>query len=328
MPPSDQTVCLNSLPSEAGTVVLHRRDARYLKSENEPLPATPRTVEHLHLLASFAREAATHRDASALVECILAHAKQAPAPTGPCFWRVEDEPSASLSHTILNRVRQEGVAVLCNDVDADDTLHLAASLVASRVRSVLAVPLEVHERMFGVLHLDSSRASVHFDSDHLELITALGSIAAVALDNVAHLDQLTQENQRLQEELNIQYDMVGQSAAMQPVYQFISRVAPREATVLVWGESGTGKELVARAIHRNSPRAAKPFVAINCAAITETLLESELFGHEKGAFTGAVAQKRGKLELAEGGTVFLDEIGELAPSLQAKLLRVAAGARV
>ncbi len=109
---------------------------------------------------------------------------------------------------------------------------------------------------------------------------------------------------------------------MNEVYRFLSRVAPTEATVLVAGESGTGKELVARAIHRNSPRANRPFVAINCAAIPEGLLESELFGYERGAFTGAQGQKKGRLEMANGGVVFLDEIGELAPSLQVKLLRV------
>jgi Nif-specific regulatory protein len=109
---------------------------------------------------------------------------------------------------------------------------------------------------------------------------------------------------------------------MKEVYQFLARVAPTDSNVLLQGESGTGKELAARAIHRNSPRSSKPFVAINCAAIPEGLLESELFGHERGAFTGAVAQKKGRLEIANGGVVFLDEIGELAPALQVKLLRV------
>jgi Nif-specific regulatory protein len=122
--------------------------------------------------------------------------------------------------------------------------------------------------------------------------------------------------------MNLDHNMVGDSAPMREVYRRIARVARTDSTVLITGESGTGKELVARAIHRNSSRAAKPFVAINAAAITETLLESELFGHEKGAFTGAVVQKKGKLETAQGGTVFLDEIGELSPPLQSKLLRV------
>jgi Nif-specific regulatory protein len=109
---------------------------------------------------------------------------------------------------------------------------------------------------------------------------------------------------------------------MQRVYHFISKVAPTNATVLISGESGTGKELAARAIHRNSKRAQKPFMAVNCAALNESLLETELFGHEKGSFTGALAQKKGRLEIADGGTIFLDEIGELTPALQVKLLRV------
>ncbi len=136
------------------------------------------------------------------------------------------------------------------------------------------------------------------------------------------IDRLELENRRLQATCNVNHDMVGESPAIRVVFQLIAKVAPTDSTVLIDGESGTGKELVAHAIHRNSRRAAKPFVAINCAAIAETLLESEMFGYEKGSFTGAVAQKRGKLEAAEGGTVFLDEIGEMSPALQAKLLRV------
>jgi len=156
----------------------------------------------------------------------------------------------------------------------------------------------------------------------LRLFNAIGSVAAVALENARRIQLLESENQRLLSEIDIDHDMIGESAKMKAVYQFIGRVAPTEATVLILGESGTGKELAARAIHRNSARADKPFVAINCAALTETLLESEMFGHEKGSFTGAIAQKKGKIEVAAGGTLFLDEIGEMPLSMQAKLLRV------
>ena len=191
-----------------------------------------------------------------------------------------------------------------------------------RKRSVLCAPLMAGERCLGVLYLDTTKAEAKFTSDDLELVTAIAALAAMGLENAGQFERLHQENQRLRAEVSLTHDMVGRSAKMREVYQFIERVAPSDSTVLIGGESGTGKELAARAIHKNSPRKNQAFVALNCAAFTETLLESELFGHEKGAFTSAVSQKKGFLEVAEGGTIFLDEVGELSPILQAKLLRV------
>jgi Nif-specific regulatory protein len=160
-------------------------------------------------------------------------------------------------------------------------------------------------------------------SGHQETLGAIATLAAAALETERDVEHLRAENLLLRERLSAsEPGIAGESIAIHKLLGLVARVAPQEASVLILGESGVGKELVARAIHRLSPRAVRPFVAINCAALTETLLESELFGYEKGAFTGAVAQKKGKLEMAEGGTVFLDEIGELAPAMQAKLLRV------
>jgi Nif-specific regulatory protein len=176
--------------------------------------------------------------------------------------------------------------------------------------------------VLGAIYLETGAPEGSFDEADLQVMTAVGSIAALALENLRHWERISEENQALRAEVNLEYNMVGISARMKEVFEFVRRVAATDATVLVEGESGTGKELVARAIHRNSKRAESPFVAINCAAIAENLLESELFGHEKGAFTGAAAQKKGRIEMAEGGTLFLDEVSELAPELQAKLLRV------
>jgi two-component system NtrC family response regulator len=151
----------------------------------------------------------------------------------------------------------------------------------------------------------------------------IGSLTVVLL-RAAYLHTLEgeAEKQLEDEETKIRFDdILGSAPAMREIFRVAARVAKTDATVLVQGESGTGKELLARAIHSNSPRRARPFVAINCGAIAETLLESELFGHEKGAYTGAHVQRRGKLELGEGGTLFLDEIGEMSLSLQVKLLR-------
>jgi Nif-specific regulatory protein len=178
------------------------------------------------------------------------------------------------------------------------------------------------QKVTGCIYLDTCNAASRFDEDHLQLVAAIAGTSAVALENARRLQWLEQENLRLSAEINLDHNLIGESSRMKDVYQFLARVAPTDSNVLLQGESGTGKELAARAIHRNSPRSGKSFVAINCAAIPEGLLESELFGHEKGAFTGAVAQKKGRLEIANGGVVFLDEIGELAPALQVKLLRV------
>ena len=205
---------------------------------------------------------------------------------------------------------------------AASDLREVESLAASQVRSLLCVPLTVFQRVIGCIYLDSNsldnrlqrRASATGDCDRWHL--------GVALENARRLQWLEQENERLTVEISQERSLVGEGARMKEIYQFLKRVAPTDSTVLIEGESGTGKELAARALHRNSPRANKPFVAINCAAIPETLLESDLFGHERGAFTGAAGLKKGRLEVADSGVVFLDEIGELAPVLQVKLLRV------
>ena len=193
---------------------------------------------------------------------------------------------------------------------------------ARRPFRALAAPLIVRDEVAAVVYLESVDGEHRFDEGHLQLLTAVAGMAAVAWENATILGWLQEENERLQSELKIEHGMVGVSDKLRDLQRQIAKVAPSNSNVLILGESGTGKELIARALHRNSLRAAGPFVAINCAALTETLLESELFGHERGAFTGAITQKKGKLEVAEGGTVFLDEIGELSPLLQAKLLRV------
>jgi Nif-specific regulatory protein len=227
-----------------------------------------------------------------------------------------------VSRTITDRVLREGVSILSNEVQASGAFNEAESLISSRIQSLLCVPLMLFDKPLGVIYLYASDPLSRFDKDQMQLVTAIAGIAAVALKNARHVEWLEGENQRLQEDIQVEHNMIGESQRMRDVYQFIARVAPTPSTVLICGESGTGKELAARAIHLNSPRKSKPFIAVNCAALTETLLESELFGHEKGAFTGAVALKKGKLEVADSGTLFLDEVGEMPQILQAKLLRV------
>jgi Nif-specific regulatory protein len=234
---------------------------------------------------------------------------------------VRGEPM-QVSRTVVRQVVEEGEAFLGNDLFEGSGALSTESLRASHISSLLCAPLVLFGRALGVIYLTAVDPSVHFDEDHLRLVSVISGLAAVSINNARHVEQIEGENDLLRAASRVEHGMVGESAAMRKVYQLVARVAPTDSTVLVRGESGTGKELAAQALHQNSTRRERPFVAINCAALTETLLESELFGHERGAFTGALAQKKGKLEVADGGTLFLDEVGEMAPVLQAKLLRV------
>ena len=229
------------------------------------------------------------------------------------------EESVPVSRTIIDKVLEERTAILSNHI-LQSEFQKSKSLYSAGVESVLCVPLVAGKEILGLIYLETSKQE-GFDEDDLHLLATVSGISAVAFENSRHFEWLKEETERLRADLDLKHDMVGESPPMQEVYKLISRVAKTDATVLIDGESGTGKELAAQAIHRNSSRAAFPFVAINCAAISESLLESELFGHEKGAFTGALSLKKGKLEIADRGTLFLDEVGDLAPPLQTKILR-------
>jgi transcriptional regulator with GAF, ATPase, and Fis domain len=230
-------------------------------------------------------------------------------------------PAPTLSRTVCARVLQGGIAVLSRDTVRDEDLRSVKSVERSRVRSLIAVPLLVGGGAIGMIYLQTPEPN-GFDDGDLRFLTAISGIAGLAIENARRTERLEAENANLQRRAGIENNLIGESPSMTEVYRRLQRVAPAECTVLILGESGTGKELVARAIHRGSERANRPFIAVNCAVLSEALAESDLFGHEKGSFTGALNRREGKLELANGGTLFLDEIGELALPLQGKLLRV------
>jgi len=325
----------------AETKIIHPKEVVYLQPDRllRELPATSQLALNLNALLKISRVVHAIHDLEELQAQLLDLIFEVvPAGRGAilfsdgsgqdfgCLYartRQKGQPQlVRVSRTIARQVIRENVAILGVDVASSVPLRDVESLVASEVRSLLCVPLSVFQRMIGCIYLDSTNATNRFSEDHLQLITAVAGISAVALDNARRLQWLEQENQRLTTEVRQDQSLVGEGARMKQIFQFLARVGPADSTVLIEGESGTGKELAARALHRNSQRGTKPFVPINCAAIPETLLESELFGHEKGSFTGALALKKGRLEVADGGVVFLDEIGDLAPSLQVKLLRV------
>lgn len=321
------------------TIEVRREDAVYLRSDQaqDTLAPTSRRARDLNLLLRVSARLGTIRTLGELQRVLIDVLFDAvPADRAAILFseneggdfismfarRRQGQASVQISHSVVRHVLAQGVGVVSNEPSNVDAFRTSQSLVASATRSVLCAPMRVSERERGALYLASSDASVRFDVEHLQLVMGLAGLAGLTYQNVRHIERLQQEASELRAALTATHNMVGESAAMQRVNELIAKVARTDSTVLILGESGTGKELAARAIHANSPRARGPFVAINAAAIADTLLESELFGHEKGAFTGAIAQKRGHLELAEGGTIFLDEIGELNPAIQVKFLRV------
>ena len=229
-----------------------------------------------------------------------------------------------VSDTIIDQVIRDRRAVIVSDAISDRRYGRAQSVVDLKLSSVMCVPLLYRNDLLGVLYLGNDAITGLFTEKDLALLQVWASQASLAVHASLLLNELKVSNRNLREQLRrrSQGNIVGSSRSMKQVFRMLRKVSPTDLTVMVLGETGTGKEMVAREIHRLSDRAQQPFISINCGAIPENLLESELFGHRKGSFTGAVSDKVGKFEAANGGTLFLDEIGEMPMNLQVKLLRV------
>lgn len=229
-----------------------------------------------------------------------------------------------VSDTIIDQVIRDRRAVIVSDAISDRRYGSAQSVVDLKLSSVMCVPLLYRNDLLGVLYMGNDAITGLFTEKDLALLQVWASQASLAVHAALLLNDLKMSNRNLREQLRrrSQGNIVGSSQKMKQVFRMLRKVSPTDLTVMVLGETGTGKELVAREVHRLSDRAKEPFISINCGAIPENLLESELFGHRKGSFTGAVTDKVGKFEAANGGTLFLDEIGEMPMNLQVKLLRV------
>jgi transcriptional regulator with GAF, ATPase, and Fis domain len=228
-----------------------------------------------------------------------------------------------VSDSIVAKVVKTQKAVIIADALDDPEFNASESVVNLKLLSVMCAPLMHRGELFGVIYLGNDRLVNRFDKKSLDTLLIFAAQASLLLQNAMLVNELKLENTALKTriESDTYGDLVGTCQGMKDVYKRIDKIAPTDISVLVSGETGTGKELIAREVHRRSPRVKGPFISINCGAIPENLLESELFGHVKGAFTGAVATKLGRFQAAIGGTLFLDEIGEMPLQLQVKLLR-------
>jgi Nif-specific regulatory protein len=228
-----------------------------------------------------------------------------------------------LGQGIAGYVAQTGEPLLIPDVAKDPRWYKEISeSIGFKTQSIACVPMKINAEIIGVVEIIDKADGSSIRDEDLKILSVFADLAARAIGNARKIEHDKKEIRDLKNELRGKYEIVGESKALRKVISDAIKVANSKSTTLLLGESGTGKELLARLIHRVGPRKDEPMIVLNCAALPETLLEDELFGHEKGAYTGAVARKIGKFELADRGTIFLDEIGETSPGMQSKLLRI------
>lgn len=284
------------------------------------------------VLASLARETV------ASISAILLATAEASAQPMPSDLQVvayhsrKDLPYRRVSDNLSRVVLSRREAILARDVGDDRQLSVFDSLGEMKALSVICAPLISSDRVLGLIHLYSTNPDNPLDKHDLEFTLAVANQLAVALVHLQERDTLQNGlaqartvNETLRSQLSQEQTLIGETSSIRELKERIELIAETDANVLIRGESGCGKELIARSIHTLSPRRDAPFICVNCAALNESLLESELFGHEKGSFTGAVDRKIGRFEQADGGTLFLDEVGEMSPSIQAKFLRILEG---
>ncbi len=236
-----------------------------------------------------------------------------------------DNPEFEISNTIIKKIKLTGEHVYLKNALREKDLDKSKSVLRLNILSVICLPLIFNEKIFGVIYLDNRTVQGRFTNEINEFVESFADFISLAAYHTMERNHWKKKHHALEEELRMRYNfdaIIGQSPKMIRVMEMISQVADTNATVLIEGESGTGKELIVRAIHFNSGRKEQLLLSVNCAAFPENLLESEFFGHEKGSFTGAFKQQKGKFELADKGTLFLDEVDEMSPALQAKLLRI------
>jgi transcriptional regulator with GAF, ATPase, and Fis domain/pSer/pThr/pTyr-binding forkhead associated (FHA) protein len=286
---------LEATPAEVGAILLAPQPAR-----NGSAPAARPTGGKSQRGADLEVAASRHRSAA-------------------------NRPYIRVSDYVSDEVLSTSEAVLAEDVARDRYLRNRESLSDLKATSLICAPIHQDGRVLGLIHLYCTSPLTALDAEDLEFVVAVAKQMGIVLHQLQRQLSLSAANRSLRDQLHVESELIGQSSAVREIETQISRVAGTTATCLIRGESGVGKELVARAVHYSSHRKEGPFVCLNCAALTETLLESELFGHEKGSFTGATERKIGKFEAAHQGTIFLDEIGEMNVGTQAKLLRILEG---